>query len=151
MDVPGLIACGSSTQRCAQSGFKRSFARRKFGAVAILSCAGSPVAWHFKQGAAVLENRLRAMSVSFVVKTGTCSGMYGMGCCESAWKKRTSLRNSLSEKENVGMRTFKYGRTPLRFVSVALNAGFDKNLRSHSGSTRAPSVKSLGGNCSCES
>src|ERR1700691_2445041 len=145
MDVPGLTACGSVIQRSTQSGFRRSFASSKFGAVAILSCAGSPVAWHFKQGAAVLENRLRAMSVSFVVKTGTCSGMYGMGCCESAWKNRTSLRSSLSEKENVGMRTFKYGRTPLRFVSVVLNEGLDRNRRSHSGSTRAPSVKSFGG------
>src|SRR5580704_19779294 len=107
MDVPGLIAWGSSTQRCAQSGFKRSLASRKFGAVAILSCAGSPVAWHFKQGAAELENRLRAMSVSFVVNTGTCSGIYGMVCCDKAWKNRTSLRSSLSEKENVGMRTFR--------------------------------------------
>src|ERR1700722_17070276 len=106
MDVPGLTACGSVIQRSTQSGFSRSFARRKLGAVAILSCAGSPVAWHFRQGAAVLENRLRAMSVSLLVKTGTCSGIYGMGCCDKAWKKRTSLRSSLSEKENVGMRTF---------------------------------------------
>src|ERR1700689_3500108 len=105
MDVPGLIACGSSTQRCAQSGFKRSLASRKFGAVAILSCAGSPVAWHFKHGAAVLENRLRAMSVSFVVSTGTCSGIYGIGCWDNAWKNRTSFLNSLSENENVGIRT----------------------------------------------
>src|SRR6266849_8950913 len=148
MEVPGLMACGSKLQRSVQSGFRRSLASRKLGAVAILSCCGSPVAWHFRQGAAVLENRLRAMPVSFAVSVGTCSGMYGIGCCESAWKKRTSLRSSLSENENVGMRTFKYGRTPLRFVSVVLSAGFDKNLRSHSGSTRAPSVKSLGGNCS---
>src|SRR5271154_4301255 len=133
MDVPGLMACGSSTQRSAQSGFKRSLARRKFGAVAILSCCGSPVAWHFKHGAAVLENRLRAISVSFADNAGTCSGMYGIACWESAWKKRTSLRSSLLEKENVGMRTFKYGRTPLRSVSVALNEGFDRNFRNHSG------------------
>src|ERR1700685_3407201 len=128
MDVPGLMACGSSTQRSAQSGFNRSLASKKFGAVAILSCCGSPVAWHFKQGAAVLENKLRAISVSFADNTGTCSGMYGMGCCESAWKKRTSLRSSLSEKENVGMRTFRYERTPSRFVSVSLSAGFDRNF-----------------------
>ena len=146
--MPGLMACGSSTQRSAQSGLRRSLASKKFGAVAILSCAGSPVAWHFKQGAAVLENRLRAMSDSLAVNTGTCSGMYGMGCCERAWKNRTSLRNSLSEKENVGMRTFRYGRTPLRLVSVWLYAGLDRKRRSHSGSTRAPSVKSFGGNCS---
>ena len=75
MDVPGLTACGSVIQRSTQSGFKRSFASRKFGAVAILSCDGSPVAWHFKQGAAVLENRLLAMSVSLAVSVGTSSGM----------------------------------------------------------------------------
>src|SRR6478752_1311145 len=124
MEVPGLTACGSRIQRSAQSGFRRSFASRKLGAVAILSCCGSPVAWHFRQGAAVLENRLRAMSFSLVLKTGTCSGMYGIGCCDSAWKNLTSLRSSLSEKENVGMRTCKYGRTPLRFVSVVLSDGF---------------------------
>src|SRR5579859_5783329 len=123
IDVPGLTACGSVIQRSTQSGFKRSLASKKLGAVAILSCAGSPVAWHFRQGAAVLENRLRAMSDSFAVNAGICSGMYGMGCCERAWKNRTSLRNSLSEKENVGIRTFRYGRTPLRFVSVSLNDG----------------------------
>src|ERR1700733_1840422 len=148
MDVPGLTACGSVIQRSTQSGFRRSFAKRKLGAVAILSCAGSPVAWHFRHGAAELENRLRAMSFSFVVSTGTCSGIYGSGCCDNAWKNRTSLRNSLSEKEKVGMRTFKYGRTPLRFVSVVDSAGFDKNFRNHSGSTRAPSVNNFGGNCS---
>src|ERR1700693_212432 len=147
MDVPGLIACGSTIQRSTQSGFKRSFASRKLGAVAILSWFGSPVAWHFKQGAAVLENRLRAISVSFVESTGTCSGMYGMGCCDNAWKKRTSLRSSLSEKEKVGMRTFKYGRTPFRFVSVVLSEGLDRKRRNHSGSTRAPSVRSFGGSC----
>ena len=65
------------------------------------------MAWHLRQGAAVLENRLRAMSFSFAVSVGTSSGMYGIGCCDSAWKKRTSLRNSLSENEKVGIRTFK--------------------------------------------
>src|SRR5579863_1534376 len=107
MEVPGLTACGSVIQRSTQSGLSRSLASRKFGAVAILSCEGSPVAWHFRQGAAELENRLRAMSDSFAVNTGTCSGMYGIGCCDRAWKNRTSLRSSLSEKENVGMRTFR--------------------------------------------
>ena len=72
---PELIACGSMIQRSAQSGFRRSLASRKLGAVAILSCCGSPVAWHFKHGAAVLENKLRAMSVSLAVSVGTCSGM----------------------------------------------------------------------------
>src|SRR5208282_5026706 len=97
IDVPGLIAAGSVIQRSTQSGFSRSFASKKFGAVAILSCVGSPVVWHFRQGAAVLENKLRAMSFSLAVSVGTCSGMYGMGCCDNAWKKRTSLRSSLSE------------------------------------------------------
>src|SRR5216110_1384485 len=108
--------CGSVIQRSTQSGFSRSFASRKFGAVAILSCCGSPVAWHFRHGAAVEENRLRAMSLSLAVRVGTCSGTYGIGCCDSAWKKRTSLRSSLSENENVGIRTARYGRTPLPFV-----------------------------------
>src|SRR5579859_2672866 len=151
IDVPGLTACGSVIQRSTQSGFNRSLANRKFGAVAILSCAGSPVAWHFRQGAAVLENKLRAMSVSFALSVGTCSGMYGIGCCDNAWKNLTNFRSSLSENENVGMRTFKYGRTPFRFVSVVLSAGFDRNFRNHSGSTRAPSVSSFGGSCSCTS
>src|SRR5213079_2311381 len=124
--------CGSVIQRSTQSGFSRSLASRKLGAVAILSCCGSPVAWHFRHGAAVEENRLRAMSLSLAVRVGTCSGTYGIGCCESAWKKRTSLRSSLSENENVGIRTARYGRTPLRFVSVALRAGFERKRRSHS-------------------
>src|SRR6266702_763009 len=107
MDVPGLIACGSTIQRSTQFGFRRSFANRKLGAVAILSCCGSPVAWHFRHGAAVLENKLRAMSFSLAVSVGPRSGMEFIGCCESASKKRTSLRNSFSENEKVGMRTFK--------------------------------------------
>jgi len=42
--VPGLMACGSMIQRSTQSGFRRSRARRKLGAVALRSCAASPVA-----------------------------------------------------------------------------------------------------------
>ena len=99
----------------------------------------------------MLENRLRAMSFSFEVSVGTCSGMYGKGCCDNAWKNRTSFRNSLSENENVGMRIFKYGRTPFRLLSELVRAGFDRNFRSHSGSTRAPSVNNFGGSCSGES
>ena len=48
------MSCGLVIQRCVQAGRKRSLASRKLGAVAFLSCAGSPVAWHFRQGAAVL-------------------------------------------------------------------------------------------------
>ncbi len=104
--------------RSIQSGFKRPRASRKFGAVAFLSCAGSPVAWHFRQGAAVLENKLRAISVSFAVKVVSDSGIYGNGCRDSASKKRTSFPSSFSEKLNVGIRTCRYDRTPSRFVSV---------------------------------
>src|SRR5712671_4265778 len=107
MEVPGLMACGSMIQRSTQSGLRRPLAWRKLGAVAVLSCAGSPVAWHFKQGAAVLLNRLRAMSVSFAVRAGAGSGIYGNGWRDNAWKKRTSLPNSFSENENVGMRTWR--------------------------------------------
>src|SRR6267378_192606 len=105
MEVPGLMACGSIIQRSTQSGLRRPLACRKFGAVAVRSWAGSPVAWHFKHGAAGLLKRLRAMSVSLAVSAGGCSGMYGNGWRESASKKRTSLPNSFSEKEKVGMRT----------------------------------------------
>src|SRR5262249_34117727 len=107
IDVPGLIACGSVIQRSTQSGFSRSFASKKLGAVACASCWASPVAWHLRHGAAVLENRLRAMSVSLDVRVGTDSGMYGMGCCERAWKNLTTFRSSSSESENVGMRTLR--------------------------------------------
>src|ERR1700741_4750034 len=105
MEVPGLIAWGSIIQRSTQSGFKRSLATRKLGAVAMRSWAGSPVAWHLRQGAAGLLNRLLAISVSFADSTAGGCGTYGRGCLESASKKRTSLPNSFSEKEKVGMRT----------------------------------------------
>src|SRR5260370_11240187 len=105
MEVPGLMACGSMIQRSTQSGLRRPLACRKLGAVAVLSWAGSPVAWHFKQGAAGLLKRLRAMSVSLAVSAGGGSGIYGKGWRESASKKRTRLPNSFSAKEEVGMRT----------------------------------------------
>ena len=41
--VPGLICDGSSSQRKVHSGFKRSPDNRKFGAMALASCDGSPV------------------------------------------------------------------------------------------------------------
>src|SRR5712691_7800198 len=63
---------------------------------------------------------------------------------ESEW--RASVFES--SYADVLIRTFKYGRTPFRFVSVVLSAGFDRNFLSHSGSTRAPSVSNFGGNCS---
>src|SRR6266851_5504468 len=107
MEVPGLMACGSMIQRSTQSGLRRPLDWRKLGAVAVLSWAGSPVAWHFKQGAAGLLKRLRAMSVSLAVSAGGGSGIYGKVCRDNAWKKRTSLPNSFSEKEKVGMRTCK--------------------------------------------
>src|SRR5579864_6372499 len=52
-----MINCGLVIQRPVHAGRRRSLASRKFGAVAFLSCAVSPVAWHFKQGAAVLVER----------------------------------------------------------------------------------------------
>src|SRR5262249_39052118 len=52
MLVPGLINAGSTTHRLVHSGFNRSRASKKLGAVAFTSWAGSPVIWHFKQGAA---------------------------------------------------------------------------------------------------
>ena len=109
------------------------------------------MAWHFKQGAAVLLKRLRAISVSLAVSTGTSSGMYGKGWRARAWKKRTNLPSSFSEKENVGMRTCRYERTPLRLLSLSLSDGFLRKRSIHSGSTRAPSVRSFGGSCSCAS
>src|SRR6266852_3226738 len=75
MEVPGLMACGSIIQRSTQSGLRRPLACRKLGAVAVLSCAGSPVAWHFKHGAAGLLKRLRAISVSLAVSIGGGSGI----------------------------------------------------------------------------
>ena len=50
-------SAGLVIQRSVQAGCKRSLANRKLGAMAVLSCPGSPVAWHFRQGAAVLVNK----------------------------------------------------------------------------------------------
>src|SRR5260370_36745129 len=90
MDVPGLMAGGSIIQRSTQSGFRRPRACRKFGAEAKRSWAASPVAWHFRQGAAVLLTRLRAISDSLVVRMGSASGTYGEGRLASAWKQPTN-------------------------------------------------------------
>ena len=106
--MPGLTACGSVIQRSTQSGFKRSFASRKLGAVAILSCCGIAGRVTFQAGSRrAREQAARHVAFLSHVSVGTVSGIYGMGCCESAWKKRTSFRSSLSENENVGMRTFR--------------------------------------------
>ena len=143
--VPGIIFAGSVIQRSVQAGCKRSCASRKFGAEAFLSCSGFPVMWHFKHGAAGLVNRLRAIAVSVGSSGFTLGGINGVGCEDSAWKNSTTLRISSSDKENVGMRTCRYWRTPLRFVSVLLSDGFARNCLSHSGFTRAPSVVRTGG------
>ena len=46
------------------TGFKRSRASRKLGAEAFLSCAGLPVAWHFRHGAPELVNQVAPLDVS---------------------------------------------------------------------------------------
>src|SRR5205823_10947241 len=103
--VPGAICAGSSNQRKVQSGFKRCDASRKFGAIALASCVGSPVIWHFKQG--VPETKmLRAIDFSDSVKGTIGSLIYGSFCDDTAMKKRTSMRSSLGEKLNVGMCTW---------------------------------------------
>src|SRR5258707_14092745 len=105
MEVPGLMACGSIIQRSTQSGLRRPLACRKLGAVAVRSWAGSPVAWHFKHGAAGLLKRLRAMSGSLAVSAGAGSGIYGEVCRDKGGEKGTGLPKSFSEKEKRGMRT----------------------------------------------
>src|SRR6202162_2599935 len=62
-----------------------------------------------------------------------------------AWKNDTSVRISSSDRKNVGIRTCRYERTPLRFISVVLNDGLARNALSQSGLTRAPSLVSTGG------
>src|SRR5712692_281 len=143
--VPGAIRAGSRIQRLVHAGLNRSRASRKFGAVAVLSCAGLPVAWHLKHGAAGLVKSCRASVRSESVSVSSFGGTYGDSCELAAAKKRTSFWISSSDKENVGMRTWRYERTPLRFVSVALRAGFARKRWSHAGSTRAPSLVSTGG------
>ena len=66
-------------------------------------------------------------------------------------KNRTRIPISFGEKLKVGIRTFRYVRTPLRPVSDALNAGLARKRASQSGSVRAPSCISEGGNCSFQS
>ena len=143
--VPGLISAGSSIHRFVQPGFRRSFATVKFGAVACESCLASPVMWHFRHGAPSLVNNCRAIVRSCSVSGSSFSAMNGCACEESASKKRTILRISPSLKLKVGMRAFRYCRTPSRLVSVSLSAGLFRKRISHSGLTRAPSPISVGG------
>ena len=75
--------------------------------MALLSWPGSPVAWHFKHGAAELVNKSRAISFSAVVIGSIFRGMYGCGWLDMAWKNETSVRISSSDRKNVGMRTCK--------------------------------------------
>src|SRR5712672_2924826 len=123
MAVPGMMSAGFVIHLSVQAGCSRSFANRKFGAIAFLSCAASPVAWHFKQGAAVLVNSCRAISFSAVVTGGNFCGMNGCGWLDIASKNNTKERISSSDKKNVGMRTCRYDRTPLRLTSVVLRDG----------------------------
>ncbi len=145
MAVPGLIIAGSSIQRRVQPGFSLSLATVKLGAVALESCLGSPVMWHFRQGAPSLVNNCRAMVRSWSVSGSSFSAMNGWACDDRASKNRTSLRISPSEKLKVGIRAFRYWRTPSRLVSVSLSAGLLRNRISQSGFTRAPSPISVGG------
>src|ERR1039458_8042926 len=135
MAVPGLISAGSSIHRLVQPGLRRSLATVKLGAVARESCFGSPVMWHFRQGALTLANNCRAMERSASVSGSSFSAMNGCACQERASKKRTSLRISPSEK--LGILAFRYWRTPSRFVSLSLSAGLLRKRISHWGLTRA--------------
>src|SRR5579862_7890654 len=101
MAVPGIIFAGSTSHRSVHGVCSLSLASRKFGAIAFLSCAGLPIAWHFKHGAALLVKRFRAMAFSASVISGALGGIYGSGCDEIASKKSTSLRISSSDSENV--------------------------------------------------
>src|ERR1700722_9411504 len=76
--VPGIISCGLVIQRPVHGERRRSLASRKLGAVAFLSWLASPVAWHFRQGAAVLVNRSRAIPCSAGVSGVSLSGMNGV-------------------------------------------------------------------------
>src|ERR1017187_4917565 len=137
MAVPGLISAGSSIHRLVQPGLRRSRATVKLGAVARESCFGSPVMWHFRQGALTLANNCRAMVRSASVSGSSFSAMNGCACQERASKKRTSLRISPSEKLKLGILAFRYWRTPSRFVSLSLSAGLLRKRISHWGLTRA--------------
>src|ERR1039458_10045585 len=89
MEVPGAIKAGLVIQRTVQACCRRSFANRKLGAVADLSCVGSPVAWHFRHGAAVLVNNCRAISFSAVVTGVSFCGINGCGWLDIASKNNT--------------------------------------------------------------
>src|SRR4029077_14466562 len=77
MAVPGIINCGLVIQRPVHAGRRRSLASRKFGAMAFLSYAGSPVAGVFRHGAVVLLSAERAIPSSEVVRGSTFCGMKG--------------------------------------------------------------------------
>src|SRR5713226_9141112 len=98
MAVPGAINAGLVIQRSVHPGCRRSLANRKFGAMAFLSCPGSPVAWHFKHGAADLVNKSRMISFSAVVIGSTFCGIYGCGWLDIAWKNEISVRISSSDR-----------------------------------------------------
>src|SRR5271155_3548339 len=87
MAVPGIIFAGSVIQRAVQAGCRRSWASRKFGAEAFLSCAALPVMWHFRHGAAGLGNRPRGMGRSASLSGSALGGMKGAGCGDMALKK----------------------------------------------------------------
>src|SRR6202046_549278 len=92
MAVPGIIFAGSMIQRSVQAGCKRSWASKKFGAIAFLSCASLPVIWHFRQGAAGLVNSARAMARSLSSRGLIFGGINGSGWDDIAWKNSTGLR-----------------------------------------------------------
>ena len=104
MAVPGALFCGSVIHRAVQPGFSRAAAVRKFGAVAVRSCRGSPVRWHFRQGAAGEEKIARAIRLSCSVSGSAGDGIHGEGSPDNASKNRTSVPISRGEKWNVGMR-----------------------------------------------
>ena len=132
--------------RSVQAGCKRSLANRKFGAMAFLSCAGSPVAWHFRHGAAVLVKSSRAISFSAVVSGSIFCGMKGCGWLRQ-WPRRMTPVSGFHRPTRRTSACALAGseRTPLRFVSVVLSAGLARNAFSHSGLTRAPSLVRTGG------
>ena len=99
MAVPGLIACGSKSSAPPSRALDalwpaRSWVRLQFYRAPDHRWHGTsstePPCWRTTPRHVIL---FRGQHRHF-------SGMYGIGCCWSAWKKRTSLRSSLSEKEN---------------------------------------------------
>src|SRR5258708_32302740 len=91
MAVPGMMSAGFVIHLSVQAGCNRSFANRKFGAIAFLSCPASPVAWHFKQGAAVLVKSCRAISFSAFVIGGSFCGVNGCGWLGRPCNSRTDV------------------------------------------------------------